>query len=313
MSSSSIPRKRPRPSWRASCKDSGSWRAAEITTIASSCRTMSRISVAWARCSWERNSSRWKSSRCKLLQLDSSTRNHRITTAVEECAGIYVRPAVRQLIHDRPMGVRHDHETDVRPPAQEVGGPAPLRGRCAVEHGTILRVVREVPREKIGDPESNRRMQHAKHRDGHGMPREAVHQRAGPVLLGPSVAVHHERAAPAEVQLRFAAEKLDAQVLAKEAATPAVVVAAHERDGNAPCPNGLQFRDGREMFARDHGVVLEPKVEQVAREDQVIPRLRDLIEERVKGGADGRRHLTEVGVCDHDHTCWGQGAGGSGG
>src|SRR5205823_10675441 len=114
---------------------------------------------------------------------------------------------------------------------------------------------------------------------------EPMHQGASPMLLGQPVAVHHKRAPPAQIELRFATKEFDSQVVAKKAAAPAIVIAADECDGNAARPNGLQLRDGGERFARVDGVVLEPEVEEITGKDQVIPRLRDLVEERVKGCA----------------------------
>ena len=120
------------------------------------------------------------------------------------------------------------------------------------------------------------------------------------MLLGESVAVCDEGAPAREVQLGFAAEEIDAQVLREERAAPAVMISAHKRHRNTAGSYGLQFRDGAEMFPRNDGLVLEPEIEQIAREHQVITRLGDLVQERVKCGADGRWHLAEMRV-RHDN------------
>src|SRR5206468_10477326 len=45
---------------------------------------------------------------------------------------------------------------------------------------------------------------------------------------------------------------------------------------------------------------LEPEVEDIARENEVIPGLGDLIQERVERLPHGGRHLTQVRVRHHD-------------
>src|ERR1041384_1449774 len=102
------------------------------------------------------------------------------------------------------------------------------------------------------------------------MARDPMHPRAAPILPGHAVAVRNERAPPAEVQLGLTAEELDSQIAGKEGAAPAVVVAAHERNGHAAPPDLLQLGDRGKVFAGDDALIFEPEVEQVAREDQVV-------------------------------------------
>jgi hypothetical protein len=50
------------------------------------------------------------------------------------------------------------------------------------------------------------------------------------------------------------------------------------------------------MFTRYDALVLEPEVEQISREHQVVADLRHCFEEGVKCGPDARGDLTKVGV-----------------
>jgi len=177
---------------------------------------------------------------------------------------------------------------------------ANARGGSAIQHRSILCIVGEVAREQIGDPEPDRRMQYTKHRDRDGVTQHAVHQRATPVLLGEAVAMGNEGPAPSQIELGVPAEELDAQVLREKRSAPAVVVAAHERDRDAAGADLLQLGDGGKMFAGDDARILEPEIEQIAHQDEVISGPGDLLEECVKRLADGGRHLTQVRVRHDD-------------
>ena len=78
------------------------------------------------------------------------------------------------------------------------------------------------------------------------------------------------------------------------------MVAAHERDRDPPRAAGLQLRYAREVFAGNHGAVLEPEVEQVAVDEEVVARLRHTLEKRVERGLDGDRNLAEMRIGDDD-------------
>jgi len=93
----------------------------------------------------------------------------------------------------------------------------------------------------------------------------------------------------------------DPQVVNEKVAAPAVVVAAHERDGHAAGPQGLQLRDRAEVAARDYRAVLEPEIEQVAVDEERVPEIRHRVEETVKHGRDRGRDLAEMRVGDDDH------------
>jgi len=96
------------------------------------------------------------------------------------------------------------------------------------------------------------------------------------------------------------AEEFDAEILGEERTAPAIVVAPHERDRHAAGADLLQLGDGGKMFAGDDAWILEPEVEDIARENEVIPGLGDLIQERVERLPHGGRHLTQVRVRHHD-------------
>src|SRR5881397_2610174 len=125
-------------------------------------------------------------------------------------------------------------------------------------------------------------MEHSKHRDCQRMTSEAVHQDTAPVLLGEPVAMSDEHAASTQVELGFAPEELDAEVFSEERAAPAVVVSSHERDRDAACSDVLQLGDGGKMFAGNNAAILEPEVEEIAGEHQVISRPRDLVQKGVE-------------------------------
>src|SRR3989454_11838288 len=78
----------------------------------------------------------------------------------------------------------------------------------------------------------------------------------------------------------------DPQIMGEEVAPPAIVIAAHEGDGNAPRAQCLQLRDRTEMASWNHGPVLEPEVEQVSVDQQRLAQIGDGLEKAVEGGLD---------------------------
>lgn len=234
--------------------------------------------------------------RCELLELHPACRDLGIPATVEEGPGIQKRPAVGKAVEHRPVRVSHDDETHIGVLVEEIGRPAALCSGGSVQHRFILCIVGQVAREEIGDPEADRGMQQAKYGDGERVSCETVHQRPGPVLLRQPVSMDDVGAPTAEVELCFATEELDAEILAEERASPAIVVAAHECDWDAARAYLLQLGDGGKVLARDDASILEPKIEDVSRQQEVVADLWHRFEEDVKCGPDARGDLTKVGV-----------------
>src|SRR5213083_2757539 len=197
------------------------------------------------------------------------------------------------------MGVRENHELQVRSSPQQLLGVLRLGSLGTVEHGPVAGVVRELAGKLVRDPGAHVGMERAERPDGHPVTRDLVHHAGAPVLLGQPVAVGHERAASRHVELGFPRMKGDAQVVDEKVAAPPIVVAAHERDGHAARPQGVELRDRAEVTARDHRAVLEPEVEQVAVDEQRVSEIRHRVEEAVKRDCDRGGDLAEMRVGDH--------------
>lgn len=234
--------------------------------------------------------------RGELLELHPACRYLGVPAAVEERPRIQKCPAVGKEVEHRPVRVGHDDETYIGVIGEEIGRPAALCRGGAVQDRSVLRVVGQVAREEVGDPEADRGMQQAKHRDSERVACKTVHQRPSPVLFGQPVSMNDVGAPTAEIELGFTAEELDAQIMAEECAAPAVMIASHEGDGNPTSPYFLQLRDGGKVFAGYDALVLEPEVEQISREHEVVAHLWYCFEEGVKCGPDARVNLAEVGV-----------------
>src|SRR5262245_1836712 len=296
MSSSWIQPRRRQLSSLASLSDSIFSQTAAVTIIDSWFRTTNRIFGKSARCSSARSSGRSKLFRCELLELRPACRDLGIPATIEEGPGSQKRPAVGKAVEHRPVRVCHDDETHSGMLDEKIGRPAALRRCGSVQHRSILCIVGQVTREEIGDPEADRGMQEAKHRDGERVSCETVHQGPSPVLLCQPVSMDDVGTPAAEIELGFTAEEVDAQFMAEECSAPAVMIATHESDRNAAGPYLLQLRDCGKVFAGYDALVLEPEVEQISREHEVIADLRYCFEEGVKCGPDARGDLTEVGV-----------------
>jgi len=108
-----------------------------------------------------------------------------------------------------------------------------------------------------------------------------------------------------ELEVRLTGlEELDAQVVDQEVAAPAVVVAAHHDDANATLPRVVQGTERLEGLPRDHVPILEPKVEQVPDDEEVVARFRYRREKAVEGPLDICPGCAEVQVAD-DQGAWG--------
>jgi hypothetical protein len=78
------------------------------------------------------------------------------------------------------------------------------------------------------------------------------------------------------------------------------MIAAHEGDRDPAGADVLQLGDGGKMFAGDYTLVLEPEIEEIPRQDEVVAGLRHRFEEGMKRGPDARGDLAEVGVRDNE-------------
>jgi hypothetical protein len=97
--------------------------------------------------------------------------------------------------------------------------------------------------------------------------------------------------------------KLDTEFIPPERAAPPVVVAAGQRDPHAFSPQGTERVQGPVGAAWDDRPVLEPELEQVSIDDQVVAEFRNGLEESAK---QIRRFLTtmsDVGIGD-DYRSW---------
>ncbi len=88
------------------------------------------------------------------------------------------------------------------------------------------------------------------------------------------------------------------------------MVAPHERDRDAAGADLMQLRDGGKVFAGDDAGVLEPEVEEIAGQHEVVSGSRHLVQKGVEGGAHRGRHLTKVRVRDDNDPRRARGGGG---
>src|SRR5439155_26194777 len=152
-------------------------------------------------------------------------------------------------------------------------------------------------------------MEHSERSDRRPVTRDLVHDAGAPVLLGEATTVRYEGTPSRHVELGFPGKEGDAQVVDEKVAAPPIVVTAHERDGHAAGPEGVELGDRAEVTARDHRAVFEPEVEQVAVDEERVAQIRHGVEEAMKRRGDRGRDLAEMSVRDDDHTGGGEGHG----
>ena len=114
-------------------------------------------------------------------------------------------------------------------------------------------------------------------RGGHGKPHQPVQQ---PLLRHRRnrVAVQREQPAVGHRELHLLGREPHVQLFVPEPAPPAVVIAAHHGDREAP-RQALEGRGNPEPFAGNHPAVGEPELEEIAVDQQPIAYLRHPLQE----------------------------------
>ena len=119
-------------------------------------------------------------------------------------------------------------------------------------------------------------------------------------IPGEAVTVVDGSRKPAEREIGAVGVKGCSQLLPPERAPPTIVVAANDREADTGPPNtGERFERG-EGGARDHGTVLEPELEEVAVDHQVVGDARYVIEKAVKCFLDFGWGEADVGIGDDE-------------
>src|SRR5690606_13185554 len=112
------------------------------------------------------------------------------------------------------------------------------------------------------------------------------------------VAVRDERGPARERGAEGPVVEFDAHLLAQEPATPSVVVAAREGDRHTRFDQLGERGEDAEMLARNDCRVLEPEIEEVARDQEGARVGRDTLEETQEATLGCARHAAQVQVAD---------------
>jgi hypothetical protein len=135
--------------------------------------------------------------------------------------------------------------------------------------------------------------------DGDAAPQRPLEHPIPQISLSETIAVCDQCAQTRDLGVERTVVKDDADLLAKEAAAPRVVVAAGERDRDSGFDELRERREHAEVSAVDDGAVLEPEVEEVARQEEAAGAFPDVLEKLDERALGFFRYATEMHVrCD---------------
>ena len=128
-----------------------------------------------------------------------------------------------------------------------------------------------------------------------------MHDPARATGLAQAVSVREKRSKAGQVQLHRPGMKRGVELLRPELASPAVMVSPAHCQAHPGLPELGKSGQGGEGVAGNDSPVLEPKIEQVAIDDQVARHIGHPLEEAMEGNGDAGCSLAEVRIGDNDH------------
>ena len=219
---------------------------------------------------------------------------------VHPVSGVQVVTAGLGLDELGTVRVPEDDELEIRMASQKIGGE---RGQtvCAPR---FARVRSPQPPRSGANPSDEWKGQvrrgQAEQRAEHAAPRGGPERSIGVLSLQQAVSVRHVGVPSGDLRAKRTVQELHADLLAEKAAGPAVVVSADEprshsgvHDIGEPAKNG-------EVAAKHDTPVLEPEIEQVTVDEQVLRPPGEPFEELEKRPLAVRRYLPDVHIGDDD-------------
>jgi acyl-CoA thioester hydrolase len=199
------------------------------------------------------------------------------------------------------MGVAHDDEPGRRVFGEHRFRPVPLQAGGERQRRLVRRPVAEHRAHPVDEPEADLGVQRPVDAGRDRMMDQAVEQAGATAMIGDPVAVQCQDPARADPEGGPEGRVGEPEVTLPEVAAPAVVVAAdhHDRHG---VPEPRQRRRDVKSAARDDTGVSEPKIEEVAVDEQAIAERRDGVEKCEQPLLDDGGRRAEVGVGDDDET-----------
>ena len=121
-----------------------------------------------------------------------------------------------------------------------------------------------------------------------------------PVAPPKPIAVRNVGTEPSHLRPYRSVQEFDSDFVPQESPAPRIVVASQQPNSDARVDQVRKDSQHGEVPTQDHGVILEPEVEKVAVDQQVIGDIRDPGEERHHGRLVDGRSRPQMGVGDDD-------------
>ncbi len=208
------------------------------------------------------------------------------------------------FIDHRDVRVREHDECDIAAFGEQIMGVGRLPVRGALELCMRPILPGEPGRQAAHQSQPGVGVQQAERADGEWMAHDGVkHSRTKPCFAQP-VAMRHERAVSREVDLGRPRVEPRTELCFPKPTTPAVVVAAHDRERRTAAAQGGQTLQGWKAGRRYRRSVLEPELEQVTVDQEMTAQGRHRFQETVKPIGHVAGGVPEMGISDDDGMRW---------
>jgi len=220
---------------------------------------------------------------------------------VQPVPGVEIVASRRSLDEFGPMAVSEDHQIEIRVRGEETCGQLaePLRSTVALRGVSLtvpaFRAAHEADH-ACGPIGVNLSEQGARR----PTPDHRFEGSVSPVPTPHSVSVRDIGLATTYLYAHGPVQELDTYFFGEKPPSPRVVIAAQQPDPHARIDEVGEHSQYREMPAQDHGLILEPEIEQVSVDQEVFRLIGNSGQELHEGGLVGRGSCPEVRIGNDD-------------
>jgi len=154
-----------------------------------------------------------------------------------------------------------------------------LSASCLVHTHRIAALARQVGRQAIHQADADIGVNPAEQARRDRVSDNRVQHPGAPPTLGEPIAVPYHGLEACQIDLCTMGMELDSKLISPKSAAPSVVIASGECDGHAGPPQGAERLESRIGASWDDRPVLEPKLEKVPIDYEVIAKVRYGFEE----------------------------------
>lgn len=220
---------------------------------------------------------------------------------VQPVPGVEIVASRRNLDEFGLMAVSEDHQIETRVRSDEICGhlAEPLRSTVALRGISLA-----VPAFRAADEADCAcgpiGVNLSEYRARRPTPDHRFESSVSPVPTSQSVSVRDIGSATTYLYAHGPVQELDTYFFGEKPASPRVMIAAQQPDPHARIDEVGEQSQYREMPAQDHGLILEPEIEEVSVDQEVVCLIGDSGQELHEGGLVGHGSCPEVRIGNDD-------------